>query len=95
MRSAIDAPVEESTAGPWWREPGLLGLDPDVERLFAEVDAVLRDVARPRPQRPHESSSRRSCPAPDRNRPRGAGRRPGPARACQRGPPNRVRPVGN
>ncbi|WP_280470195.1 hypothetical protein [Nocardia brasiliensis] len=54
MRSAIATPVEESTAGPWWREPGLLGLDPDVERLFAEVDAVLREVARPRPPRPPE-----------------------------------------
>lgn len=72
----------------------LLLLDPDFEPLFAEVDEILCEALAPRPRS-------RCTPVPSPGPEAGPnpmlwqyylqfrGRRPGPGRATQRGPPPR------
>lgn len=73
----------------------LLLLDPDLEELFAEVDAILRDARRPRPSRWHPVGPRRWSPGVRREPHRAPGRRPDPARARERGPPGSTGIVGH
>ncbi len=66
----------------------LLLLDPDLEELFAEVDAILRAARRPRPPRWYPiGGPRRPLPGVRREPPRTRGRRPAPGRPRERGPP--------
>ncbi|WP_157104124.1 hypothetical protein [Nocardia kruczakiae] len=73
-----------------WLDARLLELDPDVEELFAEVGAILRDAGREPPpfprRRPNPAPAERRWPPPRRLR----GRRPPPGPVTQRSPPGPV-----
>lgn len=72
-------------------------LDPDLEQLFAEVDAILCEArdrmrGRPYPSVPVPRSRRTPSPRPGQDPVGTPGRRPGAGRASQRAPPpSRIR----
>ncbi|MGO4649708.1 hypothetical protein AB4305_32975 [Nocardia sp. 2YAB30] len=78
----------EATEELSWFDARLLGLDPDLEELFAEIDEVLRQTRdRWTSPPPREPRTPRPRPGWRWRAVRRHGRRPGPGQARARGPP--------
>ncbi|WP_405136334.1 hypothetical protein [Nocardia sp. NBC_01388] len=75
----------------WYSDECLLGLDPDVAELFAEVEDILCQARAPRNQLPHTpipgSGHRHESTVREFDPPRARGRRPPAMPGTGRGPP--------
>lgn len=78
---------------PWYLDPRLLALDPDVAELFAEVRDILHQAHNRVPRRPIAAPGHRYTDTVREFAPQSArGRRPPSMPGTGRGPPGRPQP---